>query len=466
MTLPLLKLLVALTEMVNLGYLLCRLLRLNEHRPWFERLALWFLTGTGVVSLMIFYLSLANPETGLRFAAIVGTLALAYSGISVVLRWARRPGDLPRFPLKGRRNPGYWISVALALALLFQVSTIAYASLNTGLEWDGYVIWGLKAKAVFVGGGVSPSYFQDLSRQWSHLDYPLLIPLSEAWIYSFLGGVDESSVKALFIGFLLSLLALLYGGFRRNLPAPYSLGCVLVLCLTPSLLLHFTTGYADVPLSVFVLGSVVYLAGWRQSRRSSDLLLSGVLSMLGIWCKREGSLLWGLELALLAIWVWNRLEWRRALRALATFALPALFVVPWFAFVAYYKVPGNDFAAITPDALLSQVGRLPTILSMVGKELALSGWGALWVLCALSLVFPRDPRLSGLEKFIAALVIGYLGALSLSFMLSVWQPFTRHIEFSAGRLVLHVAPAAAFFLTSRLKALLPGQPSPLPREMG
>jgi hypothetical protein len=460
MILPLLKLLVALAEMLNLGYLLCQLLRLNENRPWLERLALWFLTGTGVVCLMTFYVSLVHPGSGLRAATIMGTVALAYTGITVVLRRARRPGDLPRLTLKGRKSAGFWISVALALALSFQVFTIVYASFNTGLEWDGYVNWGLKAKAVFVDGGVSPSYFQDHSRQWSHLDYPLLIPLSEAWIYSFLGGVDESLVKALFVGFLLSLLALLYRGFRRNLPAPYSLGGVLVLCLTPSLLLHFTTGYADVPLSVFVLGSVVYLAAWQQSSRSSDLLLAGMLSMLGICCKREGTLLWGLELVLLAIWVWTRLDRRRALRALATFAVPALVVVPWFAFLACYQVPGNDFAAITPSTLVSQVGRLPTIFSLVGKELLLSGWGALWVLFALVLVFPRTPRLSDSERFIAALVIAYLGALSLSYMLSVWQPFTRHIEFSAGRLVLHVAPAAALLLTSRLKHLLPGQLEP------
>src|SRR5205814_4482177 len=78
---------------------------------------------------------------------------------------------------------GRWLKAAGWLFFSAEGARNVISSLGSPLGWDGTVDWGFKARLAFLNGGLPPSYFTDLSREWSHLGYPWLVPMNEAWIY-------------------------------------------------------------------------------------------------------------------------------------------------------------------------------------------------------------------------------------------------------------------------------------------
>ena len=69
-----------------------------------------------------------------------------------------------------------------------------------------------KAKIIYLAGGINKSFFTDIAAnfQGAHADYPLLIPLSEAWVYTFLGSFNDILAKAIFPCFYLSFIFVFY----------------------------------------------------------------------------------------------------------------------------------------------------------------------------------------------------------------------------------------------------------------
>jgi hypothetical protein len=63
-----------------------------------------------------------------------------------------------------------------------QAAIVIWWSLNRPLGHDGFAIWDLKARIAYLNGGAIPlSYFFDSTRIWSHPEYPLCLPLVQAW---------------------------------------------------------------------------------------------------------------------------------------------------------------------------------------------------------------------------------------------------------------------------------------------
>src|SRR5262249_41877914 len=173
-----------------------------------ERLPLALALGAGFVSLEMSWFALI----GIRrvFAAALLVQAIVWAA-AVLLGTGFRPRSVT---LAGGRGIGRWGAVFIVV-LVSAVSSVVIGTLRRGLGWDGVAVWGLKGKAAFADGGFPGPYFHDLSRQWSHPDYPLFVPLAEAWVYRWIGQVDECAVKLLFVAFYVALLALFYGGGRR-----------------------------------------------------------------------------------------------------------------------------------------------------------------------------------------------------------------------------------------------------------
>jgi hypothetical protein len=73
-----------------------------------------------------------------------------------------------------------------SLTLLMTLTVWRFAR-RLVLGWDGLHIWEFKARLAFDNGGTVPAaYFRDVSRMWSHVDYPQYLPLTETWVYGWL----------------------------------------------------------------------------------------------------------------------------------------------------------------------------------------------------------------------------------------------------------------------------------------
>lgn len=195
------------------------------------------------------------------------------------------------------------------------------------------------------------------------------------------------------------------------------------------------SGYADFPLAVFYLASVVYLIGFLNENQSSDLGLALALGAVLPWIKEEGALLW-LCFSLIAIF-----SHKNRLRNALVLPLPGLAVIGlWALTKAVLHVPRqNVFIPVSVGSLLANLHRYVPIARAAFFELSnLQNWSVFWlgVGCALLQIIYLRKRHAG--AILAALLIPT--ALYLNIFLFTALPLSLHLVLSLPRLFFQVAP--------------------------
>src|SRR5262249_54895644 len=202
-------------------------------RPLFENLALSWLVGASALGWM--------THVSLLFIGRVHALLWVLFGAVVIVDAAIHYRSILSFKLSlpGFRKISFgkmlfdpndiWINFAALPPLGFLILQSAYlliSSLSNTQGWDGTIIWDIKAKAIYVDSAFPPralmGYPNSPAHTITHLDYPLLLPSSDAWVYFWAGTADEQALKLIGPAFMLSLLALLVGQLRQILPTPHA----------------------------------------------------------------------------------------------------------------------------------------------------------------------------------------------------------------------------------------------------
>lgn len=353
------------------------LLLLPRQRPIApaELLGFGYLAGAAFVSLLSFACGLLVSGRALQLLVLTSCLALGATGAVIgrrgapTRRWAVAPPDLLR-----------------AAAPLLPALAVGWLTLQVPMAWDGTVVWEAKARLAWMnGGGLPLSYFGQPYR--SHPDYPLLVPMLEAWVYGWLGHVDQVLVKVVFPGFVAAALWLLATAAARvGLSVGWSvLAVVLPLCV-PRLLLGdggATTGYSDFPLAVYYLACVVYLLESLRQQRLEALRAAGVLAAVLPWIKQEGTILWACLMILAAIIAARR----RRLSALWWTVVPGLLLlIGWRTLLVVADAQmGAAFLPIRPDTFWNNLHRLGLVPPALWRHVTnVAEWSVLWPVAALS----------------------------------------------------------------------------------
>lgn len=221
----------------------------------------------------------------------------------------------------------FWLVAALTLT-----GAVGHVIDEPHGGWDAWAFWNQRAKFLFRAGD---DWRQAFAPAFSHVDYPLLIPLSisRSWNYleSDLGWVPP----ALGIVFVFATLALIVSGIYclRGRTQGWLAG--LVLMGTVRFVRTGADQYADVPLAFFILATVLLLTLYEANPRHPRemLLLAGLTAGLAAWTKNEGLLFLlvaGIAHFITAIW---HGRWKAGLVDVARMslgALPVLLVVLLF----------------------------------------------------------------------------------------------------------------------------------------
>lgn len=419
-----------------------------------EAWALGWGLGCGAVSLGLF-LALA---LGMGLPAATALVAALGLGAVVIAVWRRRP-ELKLRAEKAQPFGLTWLSAALISLLVLNVVWVTLVGVARPLtDWDSWVTWGMKARAMFVDGGLVPARYFDSSRSVTNFDYPLLIPLSEAWLYQWIGQADEQAAVFLFPPFYIALLAVFYSAVRRLASRNASLGFTLLLATTPRLERSASSAFADVPLAFFALVTFVYLLRWMEMRRRSDLSVAGIFGGLMGWTKNEGLLFLALAGLALIAWAAPRLlrgvEPRRplVLAALGFAGLSTLAAAPWLVYRALYHVISYaNFLPVTPALLQSNAVRLliavRAILVRMFAPDYVTVWNLVWPLMAIA-VLPGWRRLRSLTAYWLWIIGGYLLLISFSYIFSSYDPVSEHIRNSIDRLMTQVVPLAWLWIAA------------------
>jgi 4-amino-4-deoxy-L-arabinose transferase-like glycosyltransferase len=150
----------------------------------------------------------------------------------------------------------------IGIELLFLTASLIKNPIIT--DWDGWAIWGLKAKAFFTNQGFHQylSRASDLGFSWPAR--PCLSSIFQAYVYLLCGQVNELAGRIAHLAISISLLLLFYFTLRRRLTAQAAMVWTAMLSTIPNLVYIASAGLGNLPLALFLFSAVSALDRWKS----------------------------------------------------------------------------------------------------------------------------------------------------------------------------------------------------------
>ena len=271
----------------------------------------------GVISAL-YFLSLvvgAGPWVPLVISVAI-CAALAW--------WFRLPAQGPA----DRPATGWLASVFLGVLAVSIAVFILLSIKQPHGDWDAWAIWNLHARFLERGGAQWAALFSK-QLNWSHPDYPLMIPAFIAQIWSVVRSESTVVPTALSFLFTFGTVAVVVGGLQRLRGWDQALVAGTFLLGSADLIGQGAMQYADIPLAFYIVSALALLS-------IDDMkctVMAGAIAGFAAWTKNEG-IVFVLALVAarcLARWRFGTMAgMRRELTLLGIGAAPVLAVVALF----------------------------------------------------------------------------------------------------------------------------------------
>lgn len=418
------------------------------------KLSLAFGLAAGLCSCAFFlWAVLFSPSRWGYVLAESALFLLALITLAAALRRAApgpppAPEPVPRLPAPWRWvvRLGFALTAAAGLA-----AALTWLALSPHGDWDGWAIWNTHARFLYRGGDHWADYLTN-DLDWTHPDYPLLMPANVARLWTYAGRESTLEHRALDLLFLLATCGLLGGALGHLRGRTQGLLGVLILACTPIFLEKGSSQYSDIPLGYFVLATGVLLCLHDAAGGRGHLAaLAGAAAGFAAWTKNEGMMFLLAVLAARLIVVVRARGWRawgKELRAFGPGLLPAL------GCLVYFKArlaPPNDLVAgqglgPTVERLLTY-SRYQMIADAYQYQTLLIGPRAVVVLAAYSLCVGKAPKKHRAGLASALLVLAFMMAGYTVVYLTTPHDLGWHLGV-LDRLLMQLWPLAlfAFFL--------------------
>ncbi|MBE0559157.1 MAG: hypothetical protein IH628_18160, partial [Proteobacteria bacterium] len=232
--------------------------------------------GIGIASCLAFLCLLTGVT---RLIPVVDLGVALAAGVCWFLVSRHPAAGPPRQLPEPRKRSRFELLLAgvLSLELFASAASFMLAFLKEPHgRWDAWLIWSMHARFLFRGGDRWREAFAS-GLDWSHWDYPLLLPLAIARSWSYMGGerLPVPAVMAgiftfLTLGLLCSSLCLLRNRAQGYLAA-------MILMGTPFFITMGASQFADIPLAFFILAALALLLLQARSAEgpSGTLILAG-----------------------------------------------------------------------------------------------------------------------------------------------------------------------------------------------
>jgi hypothetical protein len=376
------------------------------------------LCGLGVLAV----LGVASSPKGLLRAAVIAPLAgMAWVGIAAATTAtlgfsfgvigliavtlatcaggaARlRTSDDPSSVVKPRKGMT-WPELGTAAAALITIGVVCAFALATYavkplVEYDGWAMWGMKARALATLGG-DPAVFASDTYARLHLEYPLLLPALHALPIETADEFSSNIVVLQCVAIGMAGLLAIWGLLREVVRPALLLAFLAAIAAMPAFFLQLGSGYADVPLAVFVACGLAAAARWLTDDGGHWLALGTLFLAAAVLTKNEGLLAAAAMYIPLLVLATGR---RRAVAASAV--VVALVYAPWRLYVAFHDLGAPDYnlsSSFNAPWVVRRLDRIPESAAGLLEEAI-------------------DPRQFGL-----ALVVG-AAATALALLLGVRQ---------------------------------------------
>lgn len=276
-----------------------------------ERLAWSWALGAGLLAATVplsFLLGLTPG--GIAFAALAAVAAAAARLLRV--RTAAEAVE----PMPGQAHAR--LEALLGGLVLAGVLLYLLRAMTEPMWSNDYVaIWGFKGKTIHGANGVPRRLFEDPGLGFSHPEYPLGLPFLYAGVAFLSGRWDGHAMALLFPAFQIATLAALFGWLRRRgVPRDAALFATAILAVFEPLYSAYTTGMADVPLSLGLLLFATALSDAIDGEAGALRRLAAASALIAA-TKNEG-LFFAAAGCLVALVLGGARRWRAAAAALPT----------------------------------------------------------------------------------------------------------------------------------------------------
>jgi len=330
--------------------------------------------GAGLVTFSMFILVLLKvPFSLLNFnLVIISLLVLGFIFIIVNKK------NIPKFFLPQIKISRLtFLELILILVILFEIGFVFSEALSRPIfVFDTLTNWAFKAKIFFFEESNVFNPLSPLSLAGaSHLNYPLHGPFLMAWVYLWLGEINETSVNLIFAFYFLSLLGLIYFSLRHFVPRKISLIFTMFLSTMPLFNYHGFNAYVDLPFTFYFTGAVIFLFRYFKEKDSPCLILAGLWAGLASLTKNEGLMLSVVLLIVFGIYLIREKKIKTEFKNFLFFIFYFLFLtLPWIIFKIIFHLGYSNVD--TGKVFLNQFH--PEIFDQVFRQIFLANSFHLW----------------------------------------------------------------------------------------
>ena len=421
---------------------------INDQKLFLLKLALGIGIGIGITSLL-YFVSLFTGQSGfvvllLEIVCLLGFIALRI--------WEPLP-LLSKTPLTRLQK---FLLLILVVVILVDLGTFISTSLRRPHgAWDSWAIWNRAARFIYRGGEDWQRIFSDEFYWLFHADYPLLVPLTNAWGWDVLN-IETLRVPMIQSGiYLFGSGLLLFSAFFLFRSLGTASLATLVLMALPDFVGIGSSQLADTPLALFIAATAILFSLYSKYQHPQIMALAGITTAFAGWTKNEGMIFLAGSLAgLLVICYKDKQAWQLAAWYLGGMVVPLLIVL-WFRFGLAPPSDLLDSGWVEIWQRTTDFSRyVVTLKAFAGLLFNVGGWGYGVGYSVLSfllyyLVWRRkDPNIwsRGLLAVLVMLVI----QLFAYFAIYIVTPHDLewHLAFSLDRIFLHLYPTVLFVLFS------------------
>ena len=356
----LLSFVISATIGILLSFIFFPMRKLKSDRLWL-RFLIGAPLGMGLTSCLYFLCLLANHSGYLFAIEIMAVLFLFALVFFVFIRRGTGKGGVLNSPVILKFKFQWIFPLVFYGALLSSVISFIIATLKEPHgKWDAWWIWNFHARFIFRSAEHWRNMFTS-ALDWTHLDYPLLLPLSIVRSWRYMGG--ESLSASILPAFLFTFITigLIWAALSilRSRNQGYLGG--LVLMGSPFFIVLGASQFADIPLACFFLLTFVFI--FFHDRFSENerglLIMAGLAAGLSSWTKNEGLLFFILVVLTRFIMIAFDRGWKESLRQvvwLSAGAFPVLFLL--ILFKTQLALSNDLFAGLTIQQILPKLSDL------------------------------------------------------------------------------------------------------------
>jgi len=288
--------------------------------------------GMGVTSCLYFLVLFLGQMRYIVLIEIMIAILLIFLWPALIRKKIRPKvfEDGPRQnPRRGMRTILYAVFGGAVVSSL--VSLVLLFMKDPHGKWDAWLIWNTHARFIFRSGDAWKSMFTS-GLDWTHLDYPLMLPLSVVRAWQYAGQESLYASMAVSLVFVCAVAGLLSASLSLLRSTSQGLLGGLALMGGPFFLMLGAYQAADIPLAFFILATVVVFTVHDRfpEKSGQTLILAGLSAGLAAWTKNEGLLFLAVVLAVRSVVAVRFRGWTAAGKEFLWFmagALPVLAVL-------------------------------------------------------------------------------------------------------------------------------------------